>query len=36
MSDHDWARVAAIRAALDEGRAIEPKRPLTEMILEAR
>lgn len=24
MSDHDWARVQAIRAALDEGRTIEP------------
>jgi hypothetical protein len=24
MSDHDWARVQAIRAALDEGRTIDP------------
>lgn len=24
MSDHDWSRVAAIRAALDEGRPIDP------------
>lgn len=24
MSDHDWARVQAIRAALDAGQPIEP------------